>query len=146
VDWIAWVRSQDDVAGGSDRLCKIGEAFLAAQRDDDFAVGIERDVETALVICCLSLAQSGNAPRGRIAMSGRLCSDFGKLGDDVGRRRAVGVAHAKIDDVLAPAARGGLHRIDLREDIGRQAADAVEVVGHGRIVAAMLHRINIRSS
>ena len=43
---------------------------------------------------------------------------------------AVGIAHAEVDDVLAARARRGLHRVDFGEDVGRQALDAVEFVGH----------------
>ena len=44
-----------------------------------------------------------------------------------------GFAHAEIDDILGSRACAGLRRIDLGEDIGRQAADAVEVLGHGGV-------------
>ena len=48
-----------------------------------------------------------------------------------GGRRAVGVAHAQVDDVLAGRARRRLQPVDLGEDVGRQAADAVELgLGH----------------
>ena len=57
--------------------------------------------------------------------------DLGELGDDVRRWRAVGVAHAEVDDVLAARAGGRLHRVDLSEDVRRQAADAVEIGRHG---------------
>ena len=46
------------------------------------------------------------------------------------RRGAVGIAHAEVDDVLAARPRRRLHRIDFGEDVGRQALDAVEIVGH----------------
>ncbi len=65
-------------------------------------------------------------------MRARIARDLGELVDDMGRRRAVGIAHAEIDNVLAARARGGLHRVHFGEDVGRQAADAVEIGrGHG---------------
>ena len=68
-------------------------------------------------------------------MGGGLGGDLGQLGDDMRRRRAVGIAHAEIDDVLAARAGRRLHRVDLGEDVGRQAADAVEFVVHAGVVA-----------
>ncbi len=59
-----------------------------------------------------------------------LARDLGQLVDDVLRRRSVGIAHAEVDDVLAAPARGGLHRVDLGEDVGRKALDSVKVGVH----------------
>ena len=71
-------------------------------------------------------------------MRARIAGDLGELLDDMGGRRAVGIAHAEIDDVLAARAGGRLHRVHLGEDVGRQAADAVEIggVGHGAACGA----------
>lgn len=54
-------------------------------------------------------------------------SRLDQLFDDVLRRRLIGVAHAEVDDVLAPSAGLGLQVIDDVEDVGRQAFDALEV-------------------
>ena len=62
-------------------------------------------------------------------MGARVLHRLDQLGDDVRRRRAVGIAHAEVDDVLAGAARLRLGRVDLGEHVGRQAADAVELTG-----------------
>ena len=100
--------------------------------------GSTRHAEAALVISRLGLAQAGDAAAGRIAVGVGLGRDLGQLVDDVLRRRAVGIAHAEVDDVLAARPRRGLHRVDLGEDVGRQAPDAVEFVGHRGVMAAML--------
>ena len=71
-------------------------------------------------------------------MRGRLGRDLGQLVDDMLGRGAVGIAHAEVDDVLAPRPCRRLHRIDFGEDIGRQAADAVEFVGHASAWRLML--------
>jgi hypothetical protein len=63
-------------------------------------------------------------------VGGRLRSDFAQLVDNVLGRGAIGVAHAEVDDVLAARALRRLHRVDFGEDVGREAADAVEFV-HG---------------
>jgi hypothetical protein len=52
-----------------------------------------------------------------------------QLVDDVLRRRTVGIAHAEVDDVLAPAARGHL-------ELGRD----VETYGGRRVSARILFR------
>ncbi len=54
-----------------------------------------------------------------------------QLVDDMLRRRQVGIAHAEIDDIGAARSRIGLEAVHFREDIGRQALDAVKVVDHG---------------
>ena len=83
--------------------------------------GSSVDAEAALVIGRLRLAQAGDAAARRIAVGVGLGRDFGELVDDMLGRRAVGIAHAEVDDVLAARARRGLHRIDFGEDVGRQA-------------------------
>ena len=55
---------------------------------------------------------------------------FQKLGHDVRGRRAIGVAHAHVDDVFAPAAGGHLQFARDVEHVGRQALDAGKVL-HG---------------
>ncbi len=131
VDRVRRVRREDDVAGRGDRLGEVGQPLLRAERDDDLALGIDLDAEAARVIGGLRLAQPRDAARRRIAVGVGLGRDLGELGDDVRRRRAVGVAHAEVDDVLAARACRRLHRVDFGEDVRRQAADTVEFVGHG---------------
>ena len=67
-----------------------------------------------------------------------LGGDLGELVGDMPRRGSVGIAHAQIDDVLAPRSCRGLHRIHFGKDVGRQALDAIEFVGHWDSMAAML--------
>ena len=71
--------------------------------------------------------QPGDAARGRVAVGARIADRLDQLVDDRPRRRAVRVAHAEVDDVVAGGARRRLHRVDLAEDVGRQAPDAVEL-------------------
>ena len=130
VDRVGGVGRKHHVAGGGDRLGKIGEPFLGAESDDDLGFRVHRDPEAALVVGRLGLAQAGNALARGIAMGVWLACHFAKLVDHVARRRAVGVAHAEIDDVLAARPSRGLHRVDLREDVGRQPANAIEVRIH----------------
>ena len=128
MDRIARVRHQHDVARRGDRLRDVGEAFLGAERGDDLGVGIELHPEAALVIGGLRAAQARNAARGRIAVGARLAERILQLLEHVRRRRQIGIAHAEIDDVGAAVARTGLRPVHLFEHVGRQSADAVEIV------------------
>ena len=129
VDRIGRVRHQDRIAR---RV--IAEARLASPSLDPSVAttsvsGSSADIEAAAVIGGQRAPQPGNALADRIAMRARVLHRLDQLGDDMRRRRAVGIAHAEVDDVLAGAARLRLGRVDLGEDIGRQAADAVELTG-----------------
>src|SRR3546814_11556143 len=46
------------------------------------------------------------------------------------RRRQVGIAHAKVDDVLAPRSRRCPHRVHFGDDIRWQASNTVKFLGH----------------
>ena len=58
----------------------------------------------------------------------RVLRGLDELVDDVPGRGAVGVAHAEVDDVLAPGPRLDLEVGDRRQDVGRQPLDPVEIV------------------
>ena len=72
VDRIGGAGRQDDIAGRCDRLRQIGKAFLGPERDDDFGIRVEIDIEAAFIVARLGLAQAGNPARGRIAICMRL--------------------------------------------------------------------------
>ena len=63
-------------------------------------------------------------------MRTRVLNRLLELVDDGLGGRQIGVPHAQIDDVHAVGARAGLDGIDVLEDVGRQAADAVKVFVH----------------
>ena len=131
VDRIARVRHQHDVARPGNRLRQIGEPLLRPQRDDDLALGIDLDIETAGVVAGAGAAQPGDAARYRIAVSFRVLHRLDQLGDDVRGGRAVGIAHAEIDHVAPRGARLGLQRVDFAEDVRGKTLDAVKILGHG---------------
>ena len=56
----------------------------------------------------------------------RFACRFDQLGDNVGRRRQIGITHAEVDDVFAPATRLHFHTVDDAEDIGRQPFDSLK--------------------
>lgn len=64
-------------------------------------------------------------------MGGWIARHIDQLFDDMGRRRQIRVAHAKVDNILPARPRCRPHRIDFCNDIGRQAFDAVKFFGHG---------------
>ena len=112
----------------------IAEARLASpslepERRDDLGFRVQRDVEAALVIGRQRAPQPRNALADGIAVRPRVLHRLDQFGDDMRRRRAVGIAHAEVDDVLPGAPRLCLGRVHFGEDVGRQAADAMELAG-----------------
>src|SRR6185437_5360654 len=79
------------------------DTFLGTDRDDRFRVRIKLDSVAALVPIGYREAQLVDSARDRVAMVGRLGCGLDQLGDDMGGRGRVGIAHAEIDDVLALA-------------------------------------------
>ena len=65
--------------------------------------------------------------------------DLRQLGDDMRRGRAVGIAHAEVDDIAPLRPHRRAHPVHFGEDVGRQPLDAVEVGVHGAIVPPLLH-------
>ena len=63
-------------------------------------------------------------------MRAGLGRDFTQFVDHMLGRRAVRIAHAEIDNILARAPRRMPHRVHFGDDIRWQALDAVEFVGH----------------
>jgi hypothetical protein len=55
-----------------------------------------------------------------------LACRFDQLGDNVGRRRQIGITHAEVDDVFAPSTRFHFHTVDDAEHVGRQPFDALK--------------------
>ena len=89
--------------------------------------------EPARVVPGLSPAQTGDALRRGVAVGPWLAERFLQFVEDVLRRRKVRIAHTEIDDVRARVAGRRLGAVHLLEHVGRQAADAVEVLGHGGV-------------
>ena len=116
--------------GRGDGLGQVGQPLLRPQRRDDLGLRVQLHPEAAVVIAGQRLAQAGDALAHGIAMGARVLHRLDQLGDDMRRRRAVRVAHAEIDDVLCRCPCLGLGRVHLGEHVGRQAADAVEFLGH----------------
>ena len=132
VDRVRWIGHENRVAGTGDGGGEVGQPLLRAEGRDDLALRVQRHVEAAAVVAGERAAQAGDALAGRIAVGSRVLHRLDQLRHDVRRRGAVGVAHAEVDDVLAAGTRSRLGGVHLGEHVGRQAADAVKLRGHGR--------------
>ena len=93
--------------------------------------GSNVDAAAPLVPVADRAAQPRDALRHRVAVRVGALHGLDQLVDDVLRRRAVGIAHAEVDDVLAAAARGHLELGGDVEDVRRQAREARELVSGG---------------
>jgi hypothetical protein len=135
VDGVAGVGHQHGVAAVQGRQHQMGQALLGAYGDDGLGVGVDVDAIAALVPVGDGAAQARDALAGRVAMGVGPQRDLVELGDDVGRRGPVGVAHAHVDDVLATPAGRELELGRDVEDVGREAVNARETAlaaGSGR--------------
>src|SRR5580700_950741 len=127
VDGVTRVGNENGVARVEDGEAEVGDAFLGADGDDGFGVGVEVDVVAGFVPVGNGAAQSGNPTGDRVTMRWRLLRGFDELVDDVAGSGAVGIAHAEVDDVFAAAAGGDLHLTGDVEDIGREALETAEL-------------------
>ena len=107
MDRVAGVGDGDGILIVEHGEAEVGDAFLGADGDDGFGLGIEVDVVAALVPVADGLAQAGQAAGERVAVGRGLLGGFDELVDDVFGRGAVGIAHAEVDDVFAAPAGGG---------------------------------------
>jgi hypothetical protein len=128
MDGVAGVGNEDGIARVEDGETKVGDALLGADGDDGLGVGVEIDVVARLVPVADGLAQAGQAAGDGVAVRGGLPDRLNELIYYMGRRGAVRVAHAEVDDVFATAARGGLHLAGDVEDVGGKALNAGKLV------------------
>ena len=134
VNRITGVGRQHAVAGADDRQQQVGEAFLRAQRDDRFAVGVEALSVFARVPVADRLARLRHPARGHVALVARRLRLLDQAFDRGARAGAVGIAEAEVVDVVARRAQPRLQLVDGREHVGRQRGEALEaVVGFRRL-------------
>jgi hypothetical protein len=136
MDRVGRVRHQDGVARAGDRRGQVGQALLGAQSGDDLGFRVEVDRETALIVGSQGAPQPGDALAEGIAMGPRILHRLNQFRDDMWRRRAVGIAHAEVDNVLSGTTGLCLGCIYFGEDVRWKAADTMELAGgigtHGR--------------
>src|SRR5665647_3752360 len=75
------------------------------------ALGVDLDVEAAVIPIAEREAQLRDAPGRRIAVVAAVLGRLRELVRDRLRGGQIGVAHAEVDNVLAPATRLGLHAV-----------------------------------
>jgi len=139
MDRVGRVRHQHDVAVVDRRQREVGEALLGTDGDDRLRVRVDRDVVARLVPVADRAPQARDALRHRVAMRVAPLRGLHQLVDDVLRRGLVRIAHAEIDDVLAPAPGSGLQLAGDVEYIGREPLDPGELM-HGRGVSRLATR------
>jgi hypothetical protein len=105
VDGVARVGHQHGVAAVQRGQHQVRQAFLGADGDDGFAVGVDVHGVAVAVPVADGAAQARDAFAGAVAVGVGALRHFGQLGHDVRRRGPVGVAHAHVDDVFAAAPR-----------------------------------------
>ena len=127
VNRVARIGHQHRVAGIERCEHQMGQAFLGANRHDRLGIGVEGDVIAAQVPVGDGLAQARNPLGYRIAMGRRARGRLDELFHDVGGRRAVGIAHRHIDNVLATATGGHLELARNIEHVERQTLDSREL-------------------
>ena len=128
VDRVGGVRHQDGVARLEEGQHQVGEPFLRADRGDGLGLGVQLDAEALPVPAGDGDPEPADAARGRVAVVPRVLRGLDELVDDVPGRRAIRVAHAEVDDVLAPGPRLDLEVGDRGQDVGRQPLDPIEIV------------------
>ena len=127
VDRIGGRRHERGVARSDQDPHEMREALLGADRGDHLGVGVEVDVELALVEVGDGAAQLGDPARGRVAVVARVVRCLGQLAHRHVGRRQVGIAEPEVDHVASGSPRVRLQVVDGGEDVGRQPVDATEL-------------------
>ena len=130
MDRIAWVRDQNRIATIESGEHQVRQAFFGADGNDGFRIGIELNVEAALVPIGDGFAQPWNTFGHRVAMGVWPFGGLHKFVDDMLGCGAVRVAHRHIDDVFTTSARGHFQFRRNVEDIRREPLNAREFVVH----------------
>ena len=139
VDRVRRVRHRHGVARADRREREVRQGVLGAHGRDGLRVRVERDAEVGGVPLADLLSQLRYPARERVPVVALVLGRLGELVDHRARRRAVGIAHAEVDDVEARAAGLGPHRVDFRENVLGELPYAVEGLpveeSHGLIVS-----------
>ena len=130
MNWITRIGHQHRIATVECGQHQMRQSLLGSDGDNRLRVGIEFNIEAALVPIGNGFAQPGNALRHRVAMGVGPLRGFDEFIDDVLGCRPIRVSHRHVDDVFAtPARRHFQFRRDI-EDVRRKAFDAREFVVH----------------
>lgn len=127
---IGRIRHQHRVARSDGGEREMHQPFLGTDGDDGLGFLIELDAVALPVPAADRPPQPRDAARDGITVRAFALHHFDQLVDDVLRRGLIGIAHAEVDDVLAPGSRLGFQLVDDVEDIRRQALDSRKIVFH----------------
>ena len=141
MDRIAWIRDRARVH----RCPSVAElemryAFFRADGNDGF-IGIRIEVHTVATLVPLAdrASQTRNATRNRVAVGIGSLHRLDQFGDDMCRRRTVGIAHTEVDDVLAAATGSHLEFGSDVEDVRGKPRDTRELGDHGLASVVEVH-------
>jgi len=127
VDRVRRIGNQGDVTGFHDGQGQVRQPLLRADGGDGLGVGVQQDTVTPAVPVADRVPKLGDAPRCGVPVVARVARRLAQLLHDVGGRGQVRVAHAEVDDVLAPRPRLDLQLVHDGEDVGRQPLDPFEL-------------------
>ena len=119
VNGVSRIGHQDGVARAHGGEGQVGQPLLGADGDDGLLVRVQIDLKALAIPVADGAAQAGDAAGDRVTMGVATLGGLQQLVDDMPGGGLIGVAHAEVDDVLAPGPGGGLQLIDDVEDIGR---------------------------
>ena len=125
IDGIGRIRNEHVIAGVHERQGDMGDALLRADEGDDFRSRIERNTEPRPIPVGARLAVGRHALIGRILVIRNFSRSRVQFFDDVVGGRQIRVAYSQTDDVHSRIGDFRLHPVDFREEIGRQALQAV---------------------
>ncbi len=111
--------------GPKQRQAEVAETFLRAQAGDQLPLRIEPHAMLAEILGGHLAAEAEDARRLAIAVVLRVSGGLGQLFDHQVLRRIGRIAHAQVDHVVARTAFFVLQPVELGEQIGGQAADAL---------------------
>jgi len=139
MDGIAGVRHENAVAAVQRGQHQVRDAFFRTDGRDGFGFRVEIHVVAGFIPVADGAAKARNAFRHGVAVRVAALRGLDQLGHDVGRRGAVRVAHAEVDDVLATAAGGHFKGAGDVENVGGKALDPGKFRRKRRIGLVAMH-------
>ena len=142
MDRIGRAGAKHYVSGIYNRPRQVRQPFFGANGDDRLTIGIKDHLVAPLVPIADGNPELVNASGDGVAMVLRFACRFDQLGDNMRRRRQIGITHAEIDDIFAPVTRLHFHTVDDAEDVGREPFDPLKF--HEILPHASLKRIHFK--
>ena len=125
VNRIGRIRNEHVVAGVHERQGDMGDALFRANQGDHLGSRIERNPEPRPIPVRDGLTIRRHAIIGGILVIRGFSRSRVEFFDDVGGGRQIRIAYTQTDDVHSRIGDFLLHPVDFREEIGRQALQAI---------------------